>query len=168
MRRLILAHKEHQVLTLTPFLAQRLAVAVDRLAEECSVGPFPLVLVPVPSTPAAVRTRGFDATMAMARLAARAGPGGNGCSARRLLSHGRRVQDQAGLSAADRHANLAGSLRATGVRPAPGTLVVIVDDLVTTGASLTEAARALRAAKIPVLGAATVAATVRSHLDRSA
>jgi adenine/guanine phosphoribosyltransferase-like PRPP-binding protein len=39
--------------------------------------------------------------------------------------------------------------------------VVLVDDLVTTGSSLTEAARALREARIPVLGAATVAATVR-------
>ena len=40
-------------------------------------------------------------------------------------------------------------------------LGVLVDDLVTTGSSLTEAARVLRAANIPLLGAATVAATVR-------
>jgi predicted amidophosphoribosyltransferase len=74
------------------------------------------------------------------------------------------------LGAAGRKANLTGSLRVSGGVP-PGSLVVIVDDLVTTGSSLTEAARALGAARIAVLGAATVAATVRSspngrHEDR--
>jgi predicted amidophosphoribosyltransferase len=54
---------------------------------------------------------------------------------------------------------MAGAFR---VRRAISTgAVVLVDDLVTTGSSLTEAARVLRAARIPVLGAATVAATVR-------
>ena len=56
-----------------------------------------------------------------------------------------------------RQANLAGGfrLRAGARRP-----VVLVDDLVTTGSSLAEAARVL-AAGVPVLGAATVAATER-------
>jgi hypothetical protein len=39
---------------------------------------------------------------------------------------------------------------------------------VTTGSSLTEAARVLRAARITVLGAATVAATVRLRPPKSA
>jgi len=39
---------------------------------------------------------------------------------------------------------------------------VLVDDLVTTGSSLTEAACTLRAAGVVVLGAATVAATQRT------
>ena len=171
LQRLVSAHKEHQVLSLTPFFGERLAAAV-RCLLDASGSPrhAPVLLVPVPSTPAAVRARGYDATGAMTRRAARRlaapsgdlGPVGN-VRARHLLVASRRVQDQAGLGAADRRANLAGSLRVVGARPAPGTLVVIVDDVVTTGSSLAEATRALRAAHIGVLGAATVAATVRSR-----
>ena len=47
-----------------------------------------------------------------------------------------------------------------GVRP-DGPALVVVDDLVTTGASLTEATARLTEAGFEVLGAATVAATVR-------
>ena len=43
-----------------------------------------------------------------------------------------------------------------------GPALVVVDDLVTTGASLTEAARCLVEAGFEVLGAATVSATVRT------
>ncbi|HKN43453.1 MAG TPA: phosphoribosyltransferase family protein, partial [Propionibacteriaceae bacterium] len=58
-----------------------------------------------------------------------------------------------------RQANLAGAFRLR--RPLSAAAVVLVDDLVTTGSSLAEAARVLSEAKVPVLGAATVAATVR-------
>jgi predicted amidophosphoribosyltransferase len=82
----------------------------------------------------------------------------------RLLRRRGRVRDSAGLSADQRRANLAGSF---GVRPQrlrPGALLVLVDDVVTSGATLTEAAvvldSALTATATPVL-AAVVAATPR-------
>ena len=116
-----------------------------------------LVLVPVPSRSAMVRARGHDPTARIAAVAAaHLGPG---TAVARLLRQARPVADQSGLGAQDRVRNLDGALRVrqrAGVRGRP---VVVVDDLVTTGASVAEAARALRAEGFAVVGAAVVAAT---------
>jgi predicted amidophosphoribosyltransferase len=60
----------------------------------------------------------------------------------------RLVADQSGLGARLRSANLSGALEVAvgGTRLLAGGRVVLVDDLMTTGASLVEAARAMRAA----------------------
>ena len=156
VRAALLAHKEHGRLALTAPLAGVLAAAVGVL--ELPAGP--LLLVPVPSAPREVRRRGHDharrlATSAAAVLRAdgrdvRAGP---------LLAHRRRVIDQARLDAGARQANLRGAF---GVRRVvPGVGVVVVDDVVTTGATVAEATRALTAAGARVHGAATVAASAR-------
>lgn len=161
-RRLVVAFKEHEALWLRSVLAARLAAAVRLL-----IGPVPgqVLLVPVPSDPRAVRARGLDVTSALARSAARSlrDPHRQVRTAR-LLRQRRRPRDQAGLSAADRWDNLAGALTARSRDPCRrwrGWTVVVVDDVVTTGASLTEATRALTAAGLTVTGSAVVAATQR-------
>jgi predicted amidophosphoribosyltransferase len=77
------------------------------------------------------------------------------------------VVDQAGLDAGARAANLAGSmhcpaarLRALAARR-PCARVVVCDDVVTTGATLREAQRALEAVGLDVVAVAAVAATRR-------
>lgn len=159
VQRLIRAHKERGALGLTPFLASRLAAAVDVLLQSTGGYRDGVVLVPVPSAPAAVRERGFDATWAMTQRATRVLRPLAAVRARRLLRQARPVRDQAGLRAEERAANLHGAFRIIG--SSPGPVVILVDDVVTTGSSLTEAARALTSGGHRVLGAATVAATER-------
>ncbi len=154
VRRLLLAHKEQGRLGLTASLGALLAGAVAALGL-----PPPLVLTPVPSTPAAVRARGHDHSWRLAcAAAARLGPQ---VEAARLLVPARRLADQSGLDSAARAANLHGALHCVGVPV--GMPVVVVDDVVTTGATLVEATRALAAGGAHVRGCAVVAATQRRH-----
>jgi predicted amidophosphoribosyltransferase len=72
----------------------------------------------------------------------------------------RATRDSAGLGIEARHANLAGAMAAA--RPPGGPnppAAVVVDDVITTGATLVEAVRALRRSGWPVAGAAVIAAT---------
>ncbi|QGV80322.1 ComF family protein [Streptomyces ficellus] len=149
VRAVLLGHKERGALGLARPLGVALAGAV-RASVAASGGPGagPLLLVPVPSARRVVRARGHDAGRRIA-LAAAAELRRTGTSARVLpvLRQRREVADQSGLGARERLANLTGALE---VVPGAGRLLavgrpVLVDDLMTTGASLVEAARALRA-----------------------
>ena len=161
LRRLIIAHKERQALGLSRLLADRVALSVHallRLIGHRSSDPV-IVLVPVPSAARAVRQRGFDATLTLARLAGRRLRTRHPVRVVPALAQFRSVRDQAGLDARQRQRNLSGGLRQR--RTVDGALVVLIDDLVTSGSSLTEAARVIRSGGGTVLGAATVAATER-------
>lgn len=162
LRQLINAHKERQALSLTSLLGDRLALSVQLLLRLSAHDPAEFVtLVPVPSARAAVRQRGFDSTGALAASAARRLAPRYRIRTRRVLAQTRRVLDQAGLDAVGRQENLAGAYRLRG-GPLSGPIIV-VDDVVTSGASLAEAVRCLEGAGADVLGAATVAATQRTH-----
>ncbi|MFE0178826.1 ComF family protein [Streptomyces sp. NPDC059002] len=189
VRAVLLAHKERGALGLAGPLGAALAEAVcgalrgesgvagDTGAESWVVGTedgsqgcaVPLSLVPVPSARAAVRARGHDPARRIA-LAAAGELRRAGIPARVLavLRQRRAVADQSGLGSRQRQANLAGALEVTaggGGLLAGGGRVVLVDDLMTTGASLAEAARVIRevctqgnarahAVREPVTGAA--------------
>ncbi|MFI5757451.1 ComF family protein [Streptomyces sp. NPDC051569] len=163
VRAVLLAHKERGALGLAGPLGRALAGAV-RAAAPPGTGVGPLLLVPVPSARRAVGARGHDAGRRIA-LAAAGELRRTGRPARVLpvLRQARPVADQAGLSACQRLANLSGALEvmAGGARLLEGGRVVLVDDLMTTGASLVEAARALSAVSGPdIPGFAQVSAAV--------
>ncbi|WP_086691567.1 ComF family protein [Streptomyces recifensis] len=154
VRALLLAHKERGALALTGALGAALAGAVraglgtepGRSTAESRAGP--VILVPVPSARWAVRRRGHDPVRRMALVAAgRLRRAGVPARVAAVLRQRRPVADQAGLDARRRRENLAGALevRAGGAHLLAGGGVVLVDDLITTGASLAEAARAVRA-----------------------
>ncbi|MER7520386.1 ComF family protein [Streptomyces sp. NPDC126499] len=156
VRALLVAHKERGALPLARPLGEALAAAVEAAAGPVdATGDSPLLLVPVPSSRRSVRARGHDPTRRIALAAAgRLRRSGRVARVLPVLRQRRRVADQAGLGARGRLANLAGALEAgrDGVRlldeaARAGGRVVLVDDLMTTGASLAEAARALTAAR---------------------
>ena len=151
LRSAVLAYKERGRHELARPLAQLLAVAALLSLR----GPgAPVVLVPVPSARAAARRRGGDHVLRLARVAGARWR----IPVEPALRLVRAVHDSAGLGAAARHANLAGAMAAA--RPPPSVpAALLVDDIVTTGATLHEATRALRAAGWPVLGAVALAAT---------
>ncbi|MFE7779142.1 ComF family protein [Streptomyces sp. NPDC057445] len=164
VRAVLLAHKERGALGLARPLGGALAGAVRAAVPEADQARAaqPLMLVPVPSARSAVRARGHDATRRVAVAAAgilrRSGvPAG----ALPVLRQCRPVADQSGLTARERQANMAGALMvpAGAGRLLKDRRVVLVDDVMTTGASLAEAARALRAA---------TAADFRGHAPLSA
>ena len=163
VKAMVLGHKERGLLALRRPLAELLAQAV---AGSGATGP--LVLVPVPSRRASVRARGHDPTYTMTSgAAAILRSGGTDALARPLLRLLPGVVDQAGLDAAQRAANLAGSMACSVpslrrlARSRPCARIVVCDDVLTTGATIREAQRSLESVGLTVAAGAVVAATRR-------
>ncbi|WP_460774853.1 ComF family protein [Microbacterium sp. GXF7504] len=110
--------------------------------------------VPMPTSRAAFRRRGYRPVELVMRRA--------GLEPARMLRPLRATADQRALGRAERAGNVRGSLAA--VRTDTGRILV-VDDVVTTGATVLEAVRALRQAGADVVGAVVVAATPRRLPD---
>lgn len=109
-------------------------------------------IVTIPSDPAAAMRRGFHPVTTLLAAA--------GLRSTALLSHRSSHLDQAGLGRAARALNMAGTLRVRrGVGSLAGLRVLVVDDILTTGSTIAEAARALRSAGAELCGCAVVADT---------
>ncbi|XVX19288.1 ComF family protein [Actinomycetota bacterium] len=156
---LLAAYKDDGRRDLAPLLSGLLALSVAR-AVALVPASAPVLLVPVPTSRAARRRRGDAPLLALARgAAARAGP----VRVADALSLRRRVADQAGLGAAARAANLEWAMQ---TRPrwraaVCETHILVVDDVLTSGATLVEASRALARSGAASVTAATIAATAR-------
>ncbi|MFX4294803.1 ComF family protein [Streptomyces bohaiensis] len=163
LRGALLAHKERGALPLSRPLGAVLAAAVDAALAQCgpAVRDGPVLLVPAPSARSALARRGHDPLRRVCCAAARRlRSRGRRVGVAPLLRHRRAVADQVGLDAGGRRANLDHALAAAPPGRRPGR-VVVVDDVLTTGATLAESCRALRAAGAAPVAAAVIAAPWR-------
>lgn len=176
----VLSFKKHGQGQLESVLSKALGRAIQGAA-----GTLPeFCLIPVPTTTGAFRKRGFSPVHLMLRNLARSGGLGAGTLAF-ALRKGRTVQGkwvasdpndriralipapamaggQKGLGRGARVKRVRGSMRAGSAFFAPdirGRPCIIVDDVLTTGATLAEAARAVHQAGGIVVGAVVLAAT---------
>jgi predicted amidophosphoribosyltransferase len=154
--RVLLSAKESNIMSaddlLTDAISHSLRYFVKHFGGE--------TLVPIPSRRAASRKRGRNFLSEICEEVARSSETSINLCKMQLLKHARSVQDQSSLNSKQRFVNLSGALvvpskfSSTISRGNIGTLI-IVDDLITTGATLAEAIRALCAAGFEVKGAVT-------------
>ncbi|GAA2725963.1 hypothetical protein CAE01nite_21410 [Cellulomonas aerilata] len=185
VRELVVAWKDRGRVDLTPVLTAALAAAARDVAPVLraagatgaagparpagSAGPPgpagagpPLLVVPAPSSGAARRRRGVDLTGRLAVAVARAcTTHGVPASAAPVLVQRRGARDQVGLGARARRSNVGGRIRwrRGAARPAAGQPVLLVDDVLTTGATLAACDDVVRGAGARVVAALTLAAT---------
>lgn len=158
-KRVVLAHKDRGLRSLALVMAGWLAPAIESVAPQSGL----TWLVPVPATARSRRKRGRDSwlevCLAVAELL------GPDIRVAQMLAWRTRVHPQKELSRIDRAENVGGKivcrsqhgeelLRVPDAVPA----LILVDDVVTTGATLRECARALFEAGMVCSGAATVCA----------
>jgi ComF family protein len=122
------------------------------------------VLLPMPLSPERLRQRGFNQAWELARMLGRLCGSPARCEAR-LLLRTRHTRPQTELSRAERLANVRGAFQVDPLRAAllQGRKVVLVDDVVTSGASLFTAAQALRDAGAREVTGVAIARTDAPH-----
>ena len=151
--RIIHAFKEAGQTRVAETLAAKMAPLLGNFDQQLKSQPS-LKLVSVPSRPSSFTKRGFVPARVLANQVARQ----SGLRSVNALRFHRVVQDQAGLGLEARKRNLVDSMVAN--FSLTGNRVLIIDDIVTTGATMLEARRALAEAGAEVVGFLAFAETI--------
>ena len=158
LRGLIHLLKYDKVLPAAPVLGGMLAEAIGQLrggGEDF----WPLI-VPVPLHASKRGERGFNQAEVIARAAVKRLPQPMEIASG-LLKRERPTHSQVGLTREERVANMRGAFRVTDPQRVKGATVIVVDDVMTTGTTVSECARVLKKAGAERVWAATVARTLK-------
>jgi predicted amidophosphoribosyltransferase len=153
-RRAIVAMKDRGRADLLAPLARSLALGVHRLLL-WGLLDVPLTIVPAPTRGWSARHRGGDPVTRIATLAT---AGHSDIAVVRALRMTALARDSAGLNSAARERNIAGRVLLTRRRLPPRAELLLVDDIVTTGATARESVRVLRRAGARVSAVLALAA----------
>ena len=146
-QKVLLGAKESGLHDANRLLNQALSHSLSHFYSEVGIAD----LVPVPSRKANTRKRGRDFMLEQTIELSRTPT----VQVRALLSHSRKVRDQTTLNSQSREKNLSHSMRCANLEDSSNIPVILIDDLVTSGATLREAGRALHGAGYMVIGAVT-------------
>lgn len=145
-------------------IAETMYRSIDLIVEKSPQ--LPLLIVPIPSSRRAIRQRGESFLHPiMNNVIDIAHRNSRNWAWKEILIHKKRVRDQAGLNSRERTLNVRGvfAVRDEVVADRP---IIVVDDVITTGATLRNAISALNERKMTVLGASTACASAHQFLIR--
>jgi ComF family protein len=162
LRELIHLLKYDQVRPAANVLGRMLAEAIEDL-QPLLAGKEVLV-VPVPLHRRKLRQRGFNQSELIAKAALKIGTGAVRFQlSAGLLERRRETKSQIGLSRHQRRENIRGAFAVAKPHEVAGRDILIVDDVFTTGTTVSECARILRRAGAPKVYVATVARTLKAE-----
>ncbi|MFT6516353.1 MAG: ComF family protein [Candidatus Azotimanducaceae bacterium] len=156
IRQLITEFKQYRQLVIGEVLSQVLAAGYQQQLIEQAQQPHsrPDLFLPMPLHPSRLKSRGFNQADLIAQIVSRqTGIPTDSRRCRRV----KQTNDQKGLTAADRRANIRGAFAVD--TPLHGEYIVIVDDVMTTTATVSELTRCLRRAGAGTIEILTLART---------
>ena len=162
LRDLIHLLKYERVLPAARPLGKLLAESIEQLR----LGETDGIVVPVPLHSSKRRERRFNQSELIARAALKHLPAKFELG-RDVLVRDRATRSQVGLDREARIQNMHGAFRVTAPQRVKGRTVVVVDDVMTTGTTISECARVLKRAGAERVFAATVARTLKHAVASS-
>jgi ComF family protein len=168
MRAIIHALKYSRIHPAARRLGAMLAQAIAKLAGDA---PTEMLVVPVPLHRSKLSERGFNQARVLALYALRAlrssHPGWRLTLAPSTLMRQRATQSQAGLTPHQRRINVRGAFQVVEPEAVRGRHILLVDDILTTGATARAASKTLKQAGAATVWVATLARAGRADLQAS-
>jgi len=166
MRAAIHALKYDRIHPAARRMGAMLAQAIAKLAGEA---PNDLLVIPVPLHRSKYAERGFNQARAVAEQAlrslGRSHPAWKLTLAPSTLMRLRATGSQAGLSPRQRRVNVRGAFQVADTAAVKGKHILLVDDILTTGATARAASKALKRAGAATVWVATLARAGRAELN---